>query len=352
LSQGIFIGRAGMGRNQGMRCALTLSAMSGEEVQLAGLMSEGPKARPGLGKAAYAAARALARMCQGRLELSGDFCEMTFAPGGKVQPGEYEIPLDQDPRAVLPLGDVIELLALPLCRCPAESQVFIMGATHIPAGFSGGELRHALIPNCRRLGLDCNYLEISPGFLPNAQGEAEFTTIPSATPRPLTASGRFKVQRLAVEVTLSGLPVHLGEQAMEAAQGRLELHGLKAQTSLRKARAAAGMALTLWAEYNGLRVAFSNLGRRGGRPEALAVPVVEALANFLHSGASLPGRMVAPLVPLLCAANGVSRFSVNHLTPELRSALNAADAFFPESVRIDQPGQGEPVQIMVRGQGL
>jgi RNA 3'-terminal phosphate cyclase (ATP) len=341
-----------MGRNQGMRCALALSALSGEEVHLAGLVSEGPKTKPGLGKAAYAAARAFSRMCHGRLELSGDFSELVFAPGGEPEPGEYEIALNQDPRAALPLGDAIELMALPLCRSGEESQVYIMGATHIPAGFTGGELRHALIPNYRRLGLNCNYLEITPGFLPAAQGEAEFTTETSAQPKALNAQESFKLQRMAVEVTLSGLPVHLGEQAVEAALGRLELHGIKPQTSLRRARAAAGMSLTIWAEHNGMRVAFSSLGRRGGRPEALAVPVVEALMAFLHSGAALPGRMVAPLAPVMAAASGVSRFTVNHLCPELRAALATVEAFFPESVRIDQPGQGEPAQIVIRGQGL
>ncbi len=348
----VFVSRAGGGRNQGMRCALCLSALTGEPVKMAGLVGEGVRPRPGLALGAQSAVEALARIIDGRVELNADATELFFEPGAAPPGGSYEISLNQDPRLAVPLSDLVEILAPTLARAQGDTQVFMEGATHIPAGLSGGVLKLAHIPNLKSGGLLSHYLEITPGFLPSGRGEAELSMAPSLGLRPINAVAPFKPWEVRIEVLLSGLPVHLGEQAMQAANDRLKLHNLKARGNIRRASAASGMALTLAARSDELTMAFASLGRRGGRPEALAVTAVEQLMAFLKSGAAVHSRLAAPLIPLMAAAPGVSRITVENLSPGLRAALLAVEAFFPGSTRADLPGQGEPARIVIRGQDL
>ena len=326
--------------------------LTGEPVRMAGLMGEGTKPQPGLGLGAQSAVQALAQITDGSIKLNPEATELYFEPGAAPPGGSFEVSLNDDPKLAVPISDLVEILSPTLARAQGETDVYMEGATHIPAGLSGGVLKLAHIPNLSSGGLDAHYLEITPGFLPTGRGEAELSMTPSESFKAINCTGAFKPWEVRVEVLLSGLPVHLGEQALLAAQERLKLHGFKARGSIRRASAASGMALTLQARSDQLTMAFASLGRRGGRPEALAVTAAEQLMAFLKSGAAVHSRLAAPLIPLMAAAPGISRITVETLTPGLRAALNAVEAFFPQSTRVDVPGQGEPAQIVIKGQDL
>lgn len=342
------IENAGAGRNQGLATGLALSLALGRPVRLEGLKDDELSPAPGLGPGGFTAALAAAKVSGGRVQGEPGQPELEFFPG-PVRPGDYTFDLAFRRPTPAPLSLVLQALALPLARLSRPSSLLLAGGTHVPGGLMSDEVARVLVPNWRALGLTLDYTEISPGFLPKAKGEAEAGLGPGGNPRPLKAEEPFRASRFGVEVLISGLPVHLGEQALEGTLSRLELHGIPARGRLRRARGARGMALVVWAQGRDIRVGYGALGRRGGRPHSLGIKPAEALKGFLDSGAGISAEAAAPLVSALACSTGVSRLRVDRLTPTLKAALRALEAFQPQALRVDQPRPGRPVEIRILG---
>lgn len=213
------------------------------------------------------------------------------------------------------------------------------------------EISKVLSPNWRNLGLEIDYTEVIPGFFPSGGGEAELS-IEHGQPASLQALEHFMPLKIGIEVLSSGLPVHLAEQVEQAAQDRLAFYGLKGVANIRRAHGGKGMALLAWARGAAVTVGFSAIGRRGGRPGELATAAVDSLAGFMASGAGVPARLAASLLPLLIMARGVSRITVDRLGADLGGVISAVDAFYPGCVRVDLGGPREPAEIRIMGLGL
>ncbi|MCB2185292.1 MAG: hypothetical protein KQJ78_02665 [Deltaproteobacteria bacterium] len=353
MSGTLLIDGAGTARNQAFYTALALALVSGQEVAFRGLVDEENRPRPGLGPGGETALLTAARLSQGEFEGELDDEEAFLRPG-KVIPQEFTFDVALQRPSAAPLAPILGLALPALCLAGGESNLVGIGGTHIPWSTTSDELTHVHLPLWRRLGLRVDYTEVVPGFLPRGRGEAALRVLAGPLPARVEAENPFRPARAGVEVLSAGLPVHLSEQALEGALGRLELHGLKAQGRIRRARGAVGMAVLAWAEdTRGVRVGYSALGRRGGRPDAVAIEAVEALSTFLHSGAGFPANLAADLLPLLLLAAGVSRLAVDKITPRLKAAARAARAFFPGAVKLEEPGRpGEPAGLVVRGRGL
>ncbi len=353
----ILITNAGNGHNAGFRAALALAALSGRAAHFTGLVDDNPRPHPGIGPGGITAAAAAAAVSAGRFEGGVGKSELLFIPGGLPRPlaGDYQFDVARENKSAAPVGNILEVLALPLAATGADSTLTIMGGTHVLGGFTSDELNHVLTPNWRTLGMDLQYVEVSPGFFPRAKGEATITFGPGRQVRSLQAEGPFRLTEVGVEVLTSGLPLHLAEQALDGALGRLELHGIKAEGRMRKARGGTGLSLTVWAAGKGAdeyRVGFSALGQRGGRPGSVATEAAEALVSFLRSESGMPAHLAAGLIPALAAASGVSRLTVDHPSQAFIAAAKAIDAFLPGCIRLDQRIPQAPIEVRIAGMGL
>jgi RNA 3'-phosphate cyclase len=343
---------AGSGRNQALRTALSLCALADRPLLCRGLVDDNPRPKPGLGPGHVTLARALATVTGGVWQADLGEEQLAVEPGAPTA-GDYDFDMSGERQSAAPLSWILETLLLPLAAAPGPSSLYLAGGTHVMGGATSDEIRQVLVPDWRLLGLDVDYIEVTPGFYPEGGGEAEARVEPCSAISPLVADDEFKPVQVGLEVLSSGLPVHLAEQALEGALARLELHGLKPLSRLRKARGGVGMALLVWAQdKNGLRVGFNALGRRGGRPEALATEAVESLMAFLKSGAGLPASLAAQLLAVMACARGQSRFSVEAATRELKGAIKGVEALWPGTVRLYEDPQGGPVLLRVMGRDL
>ncbi len=346
----VIISRAGAGRNAGLRCAVPLAALGGRKLRLQDLADDGKKPKPGLGPGGLTCLAAAAVVTGGYFAGGVGDTQAVFQPG-RPQSGDWAFDVSEQVRSAAPFSLVLETLAPILAAAPGPSSLVLRGGSHVIGGPSSDELARVLLPCWRALGLAVEYTEVAPGFFPAGGGEAEARITP-AQPRPLQALERFATQEIGITVLSSGLPVHLAEQALEAAADRLGMYGLKATGEIRRARGSTGMALLAWARGAELCAGFAGVGRRGGRPAELATAAVDQLAGFIASGAGAPGRLAASLLPLLVAARGVSRLTVDRVGPALGTACRAAEAFFPGCIRLDEPGEGRPAELRVMGLGL
>jgi RNA 3'-terminal phosphate cyclase (ATP) len=350
LPKQITISNAGAARNQALRTALALGAACGTPLTLRGALDDNPRGEPGLGPGHLTALVAAARVSGGSFHGLMGQDEAELQPG-RPQAGEYAFDVAMRDRSAAPLSWVLEAVLPALARAGGESQVLLRGGTHVLGGLTSQMVARVLAPAWRRMGIELDYAEIAPGFHPQGGGEAEVRIKGPGYLEALSAEWAFKPAEVGVEAVICGLPVHLAEQALEGAVGRLELRGFKPQAELRRPRGAGrGLALLVWArEAAGLSVGFASLGRRGGQPAALGLEAAETLASFLDSGAGMPADLATVLVAPLACARGVSRITVDRSTPGLRAALKVVEAFFPGSVRlVERPGGGL-VEMTLRG---
>lgn len=349
MSEPVVINQAGAGRNQALRTALALAAVTGRRLVCRGLVDDNPRPRGGIGPGGLSAVAATAVVTGGSFRADLGQPELDVHPA-TIRPGEYTFDVAHQRANAAPLAWLLEPLILPLARGGEESSLFLSGGTHVLGGPTSEYVSRVLAPDLGLMGLELEYVEIAPGFYPAGGGEAEARIEPAASLRSLQAEGPFKPLRVGVELVSTGLPVHLAEQALAAAQDRLALHELKAETRLRRARGGTGLALLVWAEdATGLRVGFAAIGHRGGRPEGLAIEAVEALIAFLDSQAGLPGGLAAILLAAMACARSVSRLTVPGIGRELRAAAAAVEAFWPETVQLFEDPRGGPAMIRVIG---
>ncbi len=348
----VFVANAGQSRNQALRTALALCALSGTPARFAGIVDESPRPAPGLGPAHLAVAAAAAKVSGGSFQGSLGSADLRFNPRSPLA-GDYSFDLAQHGRVLAPLGWLMEAVALPLAGAAGPSSALLAGGTHVLPGPISDYLSLVLTPNLRSLGLEARFSEIAPGFAPSGAGEAELSVSPFKQLTPLQAEGPFRPEQVGVQAVTCGLPIHLAEQALEGALGRLELHGIKAQTTLRRANGPSkGLALLIWAQAGSLRVGFSAVGKRGGRPEALATEAAEALVSLMASGAGLPCELATLLLPYLACASGHSRLKVDVAASSLRAAVKAVESVWPGTARLLENPQGGPAELRVLGRGL
>ena len=105
------------------------------------------------------------------------------------------------------------------------------------------------------------------------------------------------------------------------------------------------MSLLAWAEHNrGLRIGFTALGQRGGRPDALAVTACENLVGVhqvrlrhhrRHGGGASGAFGRGP--------RGVSRLTVDKASPGLKGAVKRGGSLFPRRHKPEPaPGRRPP----------
>jgi RNA 3'-terminal phosphate cyclase (ATP) len=348
LSRPVLIKNAGLGRNAGLRLGLALSLLSGRPVRLGSLVDDQPRPTAGLGHGVLTAVAAAASISQGYFQGELGEGELEFTPG-LVEPGDYSFDMARLKPSPAPFSLLLETLLLPLSATGGASSLVLRGGSHVPGGPTSDELSKVLVPNWQALGLSLSYTEISPGFFPQGGGEAEIQIEAPGVIRHLNAQRAFEPRKVGVEVINAGLPVHLAEQALQAALERLELHGLKAEGNIRRPSGGKGQALLIWAGDGSLRVGFAALGRRGQRPDAVALDGVQGMLDFLRTETYLPPGLAARLLLTMACAKGASYFTVSSATRGLKAVAGAINAFWPNTVRWDDSERNKPVVVNVQG---
>ncbi|MBU1274440.1 MAG: hypothetical protein KJ720_03620 [Proteobacteria bacterium] len=349
MLEAVEIKDGGAARNAGLRIGLALSLLTGRALRLGSLVDDSPRPRPGLGSGGLTLAVAASAVSRGRLQAEAGSPELSFIPGGPPRPGDYHLDVAHLEPSAAPFSPLLEMLILPLSMAGGTSGLILRGGSHVMGGPTSDEISMLLLPNWRTLGLNANYREIAPGFFPSGGGEAEVTIVGAGALNHIQAERAFEPRQVGVEVLCSSLPVHLAEQSMQGALDRLALHGLKAEGNLRRAKGGKGQALLVWASDGHLRIGFSTLGKRGSRPEALALEAVEAMTHFLKSKAGLPSGLAARLLLPLACAGGISNFTVSGPPKPLQAAVRVIEAFWPGTVRLSSPRDEALLEVRVIG---
>lgn len=348
-------GSLGEGGGQILRTALSLSAVTGRPFTIERIRSN--RLKPGLRPQHREAARAVARIVDGRLE--GDEVGSTrleFTPRAAPRPGEWAF--DIGTAGSTPL--LLQTVCWPLALAGAPSSLTLQGGTHQDHAPSFHYLALVWAPAVARLGFRVSVELQAAGFYP--EGGGEFTArIEPATPLPpLDLRHRGTLLEVEVVSMVGGLGYDVAERQAARALRRLRDHGIAAEAERVPvpARASKGGHVLIVSTFERTRAGHGSVTGRERSPEDTADLAVDAFRAYLSRGAAVDGHLGDQLlVPAALAAAGHPRsppgvtpsvrYSVSEVTMHLVTNADVVRRFLDVDVAVEgQVGEEGEVHIV------
>jgi len=334
-------GALGEGGGQVLRTSLTLSALTGRAIFIRIIRMK--RSRHGLLHQHLKSVDAAAEVSKATVEGAAlGSTSLTFRPAG-IHSGRYKIDIGTAGATSL----VFQTLFLPLSRASAASSVIITGGTHVQWSPCYHYLDLQWLPYLRQMGFDITTELMAAGYYPKGGGRINTTIRPAQSLKPLTLTSRGKLVRITGLSAVSNLSRDIAERQKRQALGRL----LAASSNLGQPEVHIkidelpspnkGTVLLLFAEFENGSACYYGLGELGKPAERVADEAVEALLEFVASGAAIDQYLADQLLLPLSFADGVSKLHTAQITQHLLTNAEIIRCFLP--VEIGIAGEiGEP----------
>ncbi|MCS7267643.1 MAG: RNA 3'-terminal phosphate cyclase [Geminicoccaceae bacterium] len=337
-------GSIGEGGGQILRTALAVAALTGRPLEIVKIREKRPI--PGLAAQHLTAVRALAALCDARLEGAElGSRELRFAPSGPVRAGSYAIDVGAA-RAGGSAGAVslvLQAVAVPLALARGPSELRLTGGTHVPWSPPFDYLAEVWAPMLARLGLAIGLeLEVS-GWFPVGKGcvRARIEGRGGRPLEPLEASLRPALLRIEGRALAANLPAEIPQRISDRARKLLEPLGVPLVIRPERVRAASpGAALCLVAHHDGWRAGFDSLGAPGKASEVVAEEAAQALLAFERGSAVVDRHLADQLLLPLAFASGPSTFSAEAVTGHLETCAWLLDALGVARIALERREDG------------
>ena len=341
-------GSHGEGGGQILRTALSLSVVTGRPFRMHSIRAG--RRDPGLRPQHLAAVRALAAICDARLE--GDALgarELTFEPTGPARPGEYVV----DVQALSGTGSagsatlILQALLPPLALADAPSCLTLRGGTHVRWSPPFHYLSEVYLPTLARAGWAVEVALKRWGWYPAGGGEFVARIEPAAALAPLALEDRGRLVEVVGVSAASNLPDHIIERQAERAVHRLRARHIKAEVALERPPAdGPGTALFLLARHEGAVAGFTGFGRVRYPAERVADDAVDPLDRYMGSRAAVDAHLADQLVVPLALAPGTSVYTTSEVTRHLLTVAWLVPQFLQRDITIEG-AEGKPGRVII-----
>jgi RNA 3'-terminal phosphate cyclase (ATP) len=327
-------GSRGEGGGQILRTAVTLSALLNRPLRIENIRKR--RRKPGLAAQHLTAVQAVARLCGAR--VTGDELGSTtleFSPLTPPESGTYRF----DVGAAREGGSsgattlVLQSLVLPLAAAVGQSEVRVVGGTHMNWSPSYDYVAEIWLPLLRRLGVNAQLELRQPGWFPLGRGEI----VARLEGRGRSLVGGLKhveivdpgpLLRIRGRALASNLPFHVCARMAARARDRLGVTGVPIEvTPVITEAACAGAGLFLIAERENCRSGFGAIGERGKPSEAVADEAIDRLLAYWSTGAAFDRHLADQMLLPLALADGASRFTTDALTLHLETNAWIIESF-------------------------
>lgn len=329
-------GSQGEGGGQILRTAVSMSAVTGIPVRVAGIRSKRPQ--PGLKAQHLEAVKALQKLCNAQVTgLEVGSREVTFVPG-KVEGGRFTINIGT--AGSIPL--VIQAIVLPALWAPKETFVRVFGGTDVKWAPSIDYVHYIFLSMLRLMGAHTNLGLINRGYYPEGGGEVELRVCPLEPSglAPLNIVEQVGEPRVFGSVHTANLPEDVGARMKKAALK--ELVGVKDVRLMGNMweGPSTGAGITLVAEFGNTLMGACNLGERGKRAEIVAKECVEELMAEGRSGATVDRHLADQLLPYLALASGPSELVVLEVTEHAETNMSVIEQLSGAKFDVSDAGDG------------
>jgi RNA 3'-terminal phosphate cyclase (ATP) len=323
-------GAYGEGGGQLLRTACALSAITGESVRLRKVRAR--RTPPGLAPQHLTAVRAVAALCDARVEgLELRSQEIVFQPG-KIRGGEFRF--DVGTAGCLTL--VLQALLPVALTGDAPARIHLTGGTDIRGAPPLDYFRFVHLPLLARMGARINVDVVRRGYYPRGGGELVVEVRPDKL-EPLWWDAEESIAEIRGLIHVANLPAHIATRMHETTVRLLaDIAPVRIETQrLDGARAVgSGGAIALWAAAPHRLLGGAEVAQRGVPAERIAALAAGGLRDAIRAGATVDAHSGDQLLIYAALAGGPSCFRVGAVTAHAHTALWLLRQFFPLRVGI------------------
>lgn len=335
-------GSHGEGGGQILRSALGLAAITGRRVTVENIRAR--RKRPGLAAQHLAAVRALAEICDARLEGDSlDSVRLDFEPRSRPRAGRYrfDIGAEREGGSAGSVALVLQAVAPVLAHADGESEVQLIGGTHVIFSPSYDYARDVWLPAFNEMGLMAELQLARWGWYPAGQGEVHLrmSALAGGVFRPLQRVRRGHLNGVWGRSVVTRLPVTVASRMANRVGAVLAGEGITADIALETvASVSVGAGVFFTAQYEFARAGFTGLGARGKPAELVAEEAARAFLAFHRSAAAVDRHLGDQLIVPAALAGAPSRFQVEEVSDHLTTSAWLVERFAVARVGIS----GEP----------
>lgn len=314
-------GSHGEGGGQILRTAISLSAVTGEQVRVGKIRAGRPV--PGLQPQHVTSIEAVAEVCGADVDgLFSGSKEIVFKPGQLVG-GDFEFDVGTAGSVSL----VITSCILPGLFSKARLRISVRGGTNVRWSPPIDYLRLVHIPILKKFGGDCELEMSSRGFYPEGGGEvvAEIAPIGGLSKVDLGSQGRtIRIEGIAYA---QNLPEHVVSRMKHSVMKKLlDFKEVRIGSDLRNGP-STGAGMVLSAICEGAILGESALGAKGVRSETLGEGCAEDLLETLRSKVTVDEHMLDQVLLYMAVAEKGSRIIAQDLTSHAETNIWVIEQF-------------------------
>jgi RNA 3'-terminal phosphate cyclase (ATP) len=347
-------GSYGEGGGAVLRNALSLSAVLGEPIRIENIRVKRP--HPGLQAQHLTAVRALARVCEAKVEGAElGSLTLTFQPQSSPQSGEYSWDVTEARRggSAGATSLIFQALLVPLLHAQGDSRLTLRGGTHVAWSPPFHYLESVYLPTLQQMGVDARVKIEQWGWYPLGGGTVTANVVGCGQAAPsmrgLNLTERGPLNRLSGVSASSNLPGYIAERQKSRAQDMLRAEGFDPEIEVVQAPARGqGTMVFLRAEFESVRAGFTSLGRTAKPAERVAEDACREFLEYFASGAALDRHLADQLVLPLALATGASTFTTCDVSEHLLTNVWIVEQVLGRPVDVEGE-KGESGKLSIRG---
>ncbi|MBW4557269.1 MAG: RNA 3'-phosphate cyclase [Trichormus sp. ATA11-4-KO1] len=331
-------GSYGEGGGQVLRTSLSLAAITGEPIRIAGIRAG--RKKPGLAPQHLTAVRAAARICHA--QMRGDALGsmmLEFIPGSSVQAATYTFDVSevQQGGSAGAITLVLQTILLPLSLASGDSLVTLRGGTHVNFSPTITYIEQVYLPILNRMGIDAEVKLGAWGWYPQGRGEIQLRVSGGSQLGGINLLERGDLQQVKGLAVVTELPAHIPQRMANRAENLLREAGLKATVkAVREKGVAPGAGIFLTAEYENSLTGFGGLGRLRLSSEKVAEIACEQLLKFHQTGAPVDEHLADQLLLPAVLASQQSQYRVAEVSSHLTTNAAIIEQFGLVRITVDE----------------
>jgi len=336
-------GSIGEGGGQVLRTSLALSVLTGKAFRITNIRRR--RSKPGLMAQHLKAVEAACAV--GTAHVSGDRLgsqELVFEPTG-IRTGQFHFDIGTAGSTSL----VLQTIVYPLSLGNADSNLTLVGGTHVPWSPCFHYLQLHWLFYVRKIGFEIRLDLESAGFYPRGGGRVRAAVRAVRKLLPISLTNRGSLKRIRGISAVARLSREIAERQRRQALNKLGGLASAAEFEFLSLNAPSpGTFLLLLAEFEHSQCCFYGLGARGKPAEHVADEAVNELRDFLSTDGSVDYYLADQLVLPMALASGESEIRSSRITQHLATNAEVIKIFLPVSIEMDAT-VGLPGSIRIRG---
>ena len=327
-------GGAKSGSGTIVRYSVALASLLGEEIKIENIRAGRDK--PGLRAQHLKVVQACQEMCHGVVKnASVGSKEITYTPRVRFNGGEYGWDIGTAGSTTMMAQTLLPLA----CFARKPSKFRLEGGLFQDFAPSAYHMKFVLLPLLKRMGVHVELDIIRPGYVPRGGGVIEVRVEPAGKLKPLNLTEQGKIYNIKGIALSSHLREKRVSQRMAAeCQRALSSYGYKAEIEEIEDESSyqEGAALAIYAETGqGNRMGSDRAGRPGRSSESIGRYVAERFREDIKTGAAVDRYIADQLIIYAGLADGVTRYSVPHITEHVETNLWLIEEFLGAKTKIE-----------------